>query len=220
MIFIEGKKKSIEGVLRIFDDFAAISGLTISLEKSTLYLARVSIEDRTAILPHFPFAMGQLPVRYLGLPLLTKQMSVDDYSTLLERIQYRFTSWTTRFISYAGHLQLLWSAIYSLINFWIQAYRLPSDCTKEIEKMCSAFLWSGPELNTTKSKVTWEIICSQKSEGGLGLKRLKEANKVCCLKLIWRILSSKPSLWVSWVKNYILHQNSFWAIKHTSTVDS
>lgn len=42
MVFVDGHKRSIEGVLKIFDEFAAISGLKISLEKSTLYLAGVS----------------------------------------------------------------------------------------------------------------------------------------------------------------------------------
>lgn len=36
----------------------------------------------------------------------------------------------------------------------------------------------------------WKDVCLSKNEGGLGLRSIEEANKVCCLKLIWRILSS------------------------------
>lgn len=39
MIFVDGQKKSIEGEISIFNDFAVKSGLKISLEKSTMYLA-------------------------------------------------------------------------------------------------------------------------------------------------------------------------------------
>lgn len=42
MVFIDGTKRSIEGVLRVFDEFASMSGLKINLENSTLYLAGVS----------------------------------------------------------------------------------------------------------------------------------------------------------------------------------
>lgn len=35
MVFVEGSKDSIEGVLSVFDEFAVWSGLSISLEKST-----------------------------------------------------------------------------------------------------------------------------------------------------------------------------------------
>ena len=67
---------------------------------------------------------------------------------------------------------------------------------KEIERLCSAFLWSGPELNNRKAKVSWAYICSTKQEGGLGIRSLKEANMVTCVKLIWIILTS-DSMWVN-----------------------
>ena len=70
----------------------------------------------------------------------------------------------------------------------MSAFRIPKKCIKEIDKLCSAFLWSGPALNPNKPKVCWDDVCKLKGEGGLGLKSLEEANTVCCLKLIWRIL--------------------------------
>ena len=140
-------------------------------------------------LSHFPFASGKLPVRYLDLPLLTKNMTVLHYLPLIEKIRKMIGSWTGRFLSYAGRLQLINSVISSLANFWMAAFRLPSSCLKEIERLCSAFLWSGPELNHKKAKVAWADLCIPKQEGGLGLRKLKETNNVSCLKLIWRLLS-------------------------------
>ncbi|KAG7552575.1 F-box domain [Arabidopsis thaliana x Arabidopsis arenosa] len=52
-----------------------------------------------------------------------------------------------------------------------------SACIKEIERICSAFLWSGPELNSKKAKVAWRDVCRPKDEGGLGLKSIVEAKK-------------------------------------------
>lgn len=37
MVFVDGRKRSVERVISIFDGFAEISGLRISVEKSTLY---------------------------------------------------------------------------------------------------------------------------------------------------------------------------------------
>lgn len=89
MVFTDGTKRSIEGILRVLDDFAAISGLKISLEKSTLYTAGTTQNEEEDILSTFPLASGQLPVRYLGLPLLTKRMTVQDYLPLVEKIRKR-----------------------------------------------------------------------------------------------------------------------------------
>lgn len=99
------------------------------------------------------------------------------------------------------------------------AFRLPSSCIKEIEKICSAFLWSGPDLNGKKAKVAWVDVCRLKEEGGLGVRPLKEANLVSCLKLIWRILSSN-SLWVNWVKSYLIRKGSLWLVKDNTQLGS
>lgn len=79
-------------------------------------------------------------------------------------------------------------------NFLISTFRLLSGCIKELESICTDFLLSGPALNTRKAKVAWSDICKPKQEGGLEIRHLKEANKVSCLNLIWRIVSSQPSL--------------------------
>lgn len=214
MVFADGIKRSLEGILAVFKGFEKASGLKINLEKSTLYMAGVTqqhMEDISA----FPFDSGQLPVRYLGLPLLTKRMTVGDYLPLIEKIRSRISSWTGRFLSFAGRLQLIQSVITSLANFWLAAFRLPASCLKEIEKLCSAFLWSGPSLNTKKAKIAWVDVCRPKEEGGLGIRALKEMNNVCVLKLIWRILASKNSLWVRWIQVYLIRKGSLWTVKET-----
>lgn len=213
MVFTDGTKRSIEGILTVFAEFAAISGLNISIEKFTLYIAGILESLEKELLNSLSFSSGTLPVRYLGLPLLTKRMTVTDYMPLVEKIRKRMSSWTWRFLSHAGRLQLISSVITSLANFWLSAFRLPGSCLKEIESLCSAFLWSGPDLKTTKAKVSWKDVCLPKNEGGLGLRPLKETNKVLCLKLIWRIYSSRSSLWVKWIQCYLICKGSFWSVK-------
>ncbi|XP_048604784.1 uncharacterized protein LOC125582236 [Brassica napus] len=177
-----------------------MTGLKISLEKSTLFLAGVSAQKQEEILSHFPFATGKLPVRYLGLPLLTKNMTVLDYLPLIEKIRKRIGSWTGRFLSYAGCLQLIQSVITSLANFWMAAFKLPSSCLKEIERLCSAFLWLGPGLNNKKAKVSWSEVSRTKQEGGLGLRKLKDVNLIYLIR--------KGSLWT--VKENIQSGSWMW----------
>lgn len=215
MVFVEGTKESIEGVIAVFDEFVIWSGLRISLEKSTIYMAGIPDHTQRLILTNFPFAKGDLPVRYLGLPLMTKAMSKQDYLPLTEKIRSRISTWTSRFLSYAGRRQLIRSEIMSIMNFWASAYRLPGQCIKEIEQLCSAFLWSGPELKTTGVKFAWKVVCTSKEEGGLGLQSLKEVNKVNGLKLIWRMLS-RDSLWGQWIKMNLIKKKSFWELSAKS----
>ena len=216
LVFSDGTKRSIENVLKIFEDFAAMSGLKISLEKSTLYTAGLSEAQEGDILTCFPFASGKLPVRYMGLPLLTRRMTINDYMSLVEKIRKRMSSWTGRFLSYGGRLQLISSVITSMANFWMSAFRIPGSCLKKIESLCSAFLWYGPELKTSKAKVSWKDVCLPKLEGGLGIRPLKEINIVLGLKLVWRLFYSRSSFWVKWIYCYQIKKGSFWSAKNTA----
>ena len=79
MVFVEGSKAFIERALAVFYEFAVLSGLKISIEKSIIYMAGVSDEERSRILLNLTLAEGTLPVRYLGLPLMTQVMRKQDY---------------------------------------------------------------------------------------------------------------------------------------------
>lgn len=148
MVFVEGSKQSVQGALSVFDEFEKWSGLSISVEKSTIYMAGIPEVEKRSILKNFKFAVGELPVRYLGLPLLTQVMKKQDYAPLLEKLRGNISSWTCRFLSYAGRLQLISSVLTSIVNFWASVFRLPCSCIKEIEQICSAFLWTGPSLKS------------------------------------------------------------------------
>lgn len=149
MVFTDGRVRSVESIVDVFNYFGKVSGLKISMEKY--------------------FASGKLPVRYLGLSLLSKRMGKSDYNVLIEKIRNRISLWTNRFISMAGRLQLIKSVLLSIVNFWMAGFLLPGECIKEINSICSAFLWSGPVLSSRKAKISWEIVTREKSEGGLGL---------------------------------------------------
>lgn len=168
------------------------------MEKSTIYYADMTDENRQELIISFQFASGTLPVYYLGLPLLTRQMRKEDYQVLIEKIKMRISLWTNRFLSMVGRLQLIKSVL-SIVNFCMTGFTLSGQCIKEINSLCSAFLWSGPSYNVKKAKVSWDVVCLPKKEGGLGLRSLKAMNKVLTLNLLWRLTSSQPSLWAKWI---------------------
>lgn len=52
------------------------------------------------------------------------------------------------------------------------------------------------------------------------MRNLTEANKVYCLKLIWRLLLTISSLWVKWIWKYLIRKGSFWSVKESSLLGS
>lgn len=210
LVFFDGSETSLEGILGILDEFKQGSGLGINRQKTSLHIDGGNFHNIRELANRFGVSQGSLPVRYLGLPLTTQKMRKQDYQPLIDRILQRFSSWTARHLSFAGRLQLLKSVIYSTINFWASVFILPKQCMNKLEQMCNAFLWRGAPNSARGAKISWEIVCSAKESGGLGLKRLTSWNTVLGLKLIWLLFSAAGSLWVSWIRINILGPRIFW----------
>ncbi|XP_013588946.1 PREDICTED: uncharacterized protein LOC106297207 [Brassica oleracea var. oleracea] len=81
--------------------------------------------------------------------------------------------------------------------------------------MCSAFLWSGSPNITSRAKIAWEEVCCPREEGCLRIRRVKDVSTMFMLKLIWRLFSNTASLWVSWVRRYLLRDAVLWDVKDT-----
>ncbi|KAE8658684.1 hypothetical protein F3Y22_tig00116970pilonHSYRG00037 [Hibiscus syriacus] len=71
------------------------------------------------------FKVGQLPVRYLGVPLVTRRLTKKDYAPLVEKVASRVEGWSSRFLSYAGRLQLIQSLLYSIQAYSRRHFVLP-----------------------------------------------------------------------------------------------
>ncbi|GKD87636.1 hypothetical protein Tco_1358790, partial [Tanacetum coccineum] len=61
------------------------------------------------------------------------------------------------------------------------------------------FLWCQGSISRGKAKVSWEVVCLPKQEGGLGVCRLDHFNKALMVSRVWKLLSLKESLWVKWI---------------------
>ena len=85
------------------------------------------------------FKLGILPVRYLGVPLVTRRLSARDCEPLVEKITARITSWSAKLLSYAGRLQLIKSVLFSLQNYWWRNFILPKGVMIKVNKLCAGF---------------------------------------------------------------------------------
>lgn len=155
-----------------------------------------------------------LPVRYLGIPLCTKKLTLLHYAPLLQSIKTKLHSWTARSLSFAGRLQLLSTVIAGITNFWSCAFILPKACLDEIDSLCSCFLWKGKTDAPNTAKVSWEKVTTPKNEGGLGLRKLALWNMASVLKLIWFLFFKPQSIWSHWYLTEVLegNLNNFWVI--------
>ncbi|KAL1222313.1 putative ribonuclease H protein [Cardamine amara subsp. amara] len=212
MIFFDGKEASLAGISKTLQDFQELSGLGINRNKTMLFHAGLNPQESRSIL-NLGFLIGSMPIRYLGLPLLHRRLRRSDYSPLIDKISSRMHHWTVKSLSFAGRLQLITSVVYILVNFWLSAFALPKGCLKEIQSMCTRFLWAGDLEKKAAAKVAWKDLCLPKSEGGMGLRDFVIWNKVLNLRLLWLLISGTGSLWVAWNREHMLKRTSIWAVE-------
>ncbi|XP_060181944.1 uncharacterized protein LOC132611538 [Lycium barbarum] len=75
---------SIQLMLQAFTHFSQVSGLHANLEKSSIYLAGVSQMFKDQIINDMEFVVGEIPFRYLGVPLSSKKLSIQQCMPLAQ----------------------------------------------------------------------------------------------------------------------------------------
>ena len=128
LIFMKGNKDSIEGVQKILNVFYTYSGLQLNCDKSEFYCSGVSRDTMNEMQLSTGFKCGSLPVRYLGVPLVTRRLSFKDCYPLFDKMKVRINCWSARLISYARRLQLIKTVLYSIQNFWCHHFFCLKEC--------------------------------------------------------------------------------------------
>ncbi|KAL2232170.1 UNVERIFIED_CONTAM: Ubiquitin domain-containing protein DSK2 [Sesamum indicum] len=169
--------------LMLFSQFKDASDLTVNTSKLSIFTAGIQNEELDGILAHTEFARGEMPVRYLDIPLAAQRLLVTNYSPLVDQIANCISKWTGKSLSYAGRLELIRLVIQGVENF----------------------LW-----NSRKAPVAWEEICHPKEEGGLGIRHIQSWNVALLARVLWNIHRKADTLCVQWVNGVYLRGASIW----------
>lgn len=212
-LFSHGDPWSVQILRDSLDEFGEASGLWPNESKSSMFFCNVPRDSRVIIKGIMKFEVGLLPVKYLGVPLISTRLWHADCVSLIDQVKSRIQSWQNRWLSFAGRLQLAVSVLSSMQVYWASVFILPVSVSKEIEKLIRNFIWSGVELVHGKAKVAWRDVCRPKQEGGLGIRPLTAWNKALMAFHIWSVVTNRQSLWVRWIHTYRLRGRSIWQIK-------
>ncbi|KAE8696229.1 Zinc finger family protein, putative isoform 1 [Hibiscus syriacus] len=126
--------------------------------------------------------LPKLPVRYLGVPLVTCKLTSKDCSTLLVKIKDKIDKWSSRKLSYGGRLQLVKYVLFTLFGYWSRQLILPKGVIRDVEKLCMRFFWRGSDTPARGARASWNQS----------------------------ILAGEGSLWIAWIKSYCFKSADYW----------
>ena len=168
MIFSHADIASVKIIREILNNFSSLSGLEINHNKSQVFVSGVVVALRTDIINCLAFRLGSLPVKYLGVPLISSRLTHQHCLPLIERIISRIKLWTSTSLTYAGRLQLIKSTLFSIQVYWSSIFIIPASTGRKIESSLASFLWKGTSLTHSGAKVAWASLCYPRNEGGWG----------------------------------------------------
>ncbi|KAL2224047.1 UNVERIFIED_CONTAM: hypothetical protein Sindi_3027500 [Sesamum indicum] len=203
--------------IRVFkeglDWFAELSGLRLNVQKSHLIISRSAQNLKDQMLDILGFQEGHLPMRYLGLPLISSRLTISDCQPLISKIDARINGWEGISLSYAGRVQIIKSVLSALSLYWASAFILPKKVISEIEKRLRTFLWKGT-TSSGYAKVAWKDVCRPMDEGGLGFKDISTLNRALMSKKLCDVIQcDRTSIWVQWLYQDRLRERSIWTIR-------
>lgn len=122
IVFTRGDSKSIHLAVNTMHDFAESTSLNVKPLKCHAYFGNVESEVKREILRATNFKEGILPFRYLGIPLNSGKITINNCLPLVDLIVRRIRHWSSGLLSMAERIQLVKSVLFAVIFFGYNAF--------------------------------------------------------------------------------------------------
>ncbi|GJZ49170.1 putative gag-pol polyprotein, partial [Tanacetum coccineum] len=112
-LFARGHPNSVWVIIDALEEFKNVSGLVPSIPKSTTFFCNVLNALKASILCSMSFAKGTLPVKYLGVPLISSRLLYYDCKVLVEKLEKQLMRgflWCQRDMK-KGKAKVAWEAV-------------------------------------------------------------------------------------------------------------
>ncbi|RVW52460.1 putative ribonuclease H protein [Vitis vinifera] len=148
----------------------AASGLRINLAKNEIILVG-EVEEIHELAVELGCRVGSLPFQYLGLPLVVPNRATSMWDRVEERVRRRLALWKRQYISKGGRITLIKSSLASMPIYQMSIFRMPKSVAKRVEKVQKTS-YGGGHLEGKIHLVKWNVVCTKKNKGGLGLRKI------------------------------------------------
>lgn len=156
--------------------------------------------------------------KYLGLPEHFGRRKRDLFTSIVDKIKQKGSSWSNRFFSKAGKMTMIKSVLSPIPSHSMQCFKLPVSLCKRIQSAVTRFWWDDTEGQHKMAWVSWDKMTQPKAIGGLGFRDFQAFNDAFLGKLSWR-LHNNPELLMSRVLlGKYCHSESFMEVTEKSAV--
>lgn len=228
LLFTRATCKTARNFLMCLNLYHSISGQKPNLNKSAVYFPSWCNKNLSRLITCIlGIKQGSFPFNYLGIPISPNRILISQLNHLANKVHRSISSWNHASISATGKVVLLNSSIFSLPNYFLSVMHLPDSILDQISKLSRSFLWGNGNSGRGFHTIGWTVTTLKKSEGGLGLRNLRNVKHSLMAKNIFSILNSNNKIWVDVFKhkylnwspwNIVSTRHSSWFFKSISRI--
>jgi hypothetical protein len=217
VIMIDGSDNSITNLKILLYCFEWLSGLKINYHKSEVILFGFNQEDKERKANMLNCRLGELPIKYLGIPISNTVLGMGAFQGVLNKMIKRLDPWKGKHMTSGGRLILTNSCLSSLPMYVMGFYSLPKGLHCKMDTIRSSFFWRGADDVFKYHMAKWISICKPKIHGGLGIINTEIMNQCLLTKWIWKIEAGSTDLWCRLVKAKYMHSGNFFCSDQKGT---
>ncbi|XP_060183463.1 uncharacterized protein LOC132613456 [Lycium barbarum] len=202
LIYInQAEGESLKRIMKILQEYEAISGQLINKGKSAFYMHdKISGALSQQVEQITGFKRDQFPLTYLGCPIFHLRRKKGYYNDLIKKVKNKLQNWKGKLLSFGGKAVLINSVLQSIPIYMLSTVVPTKYTINELHKIFARFYWSTKEEGKSRHWSFWDKICLPKEEGGLGFRSLNDVSMALFAKLWWKFRTSN-TLWSAFMWN-------------------
>ncbi|KAG8374862.1 hypothetical protein BUALT_Bualt10G0039700 [Buddleja alternifolia] len=200
-----------KAVVNCLDMFERWSGLSVNKKKSSIHFSH-NVPPFTKLYIKDILDMNECDhkSKHFGLPFCKHARKSECFNDLIDCIGKTLSGWKAKHLSFAGRLVVLKSIAQALPIYHMSSFLMPKSICLKIDSLMRRFWWGHKEGSRGFNPVCWELVCSPKSVGGLGLRKMEHINQALVSKLAWNVAANPPKIWVQILSaKYLTNSNLF-----------
>jgi hypothetical protein len=143
ILFMKHDLEKAQNLKLILSAFELLSGLKINFHKSELFCFGEAQDEVNAYAELFGCGQGQFPMRYLGIPIHYRRLTLVEWKSLRRDYKKRLSSWKSKLLSLGGRLVLINSILTNMVLHMISFFLLPRGILQKLDYYRSRFFWQG-----------------------------------------------------------------------------
>ncbi|CAM8982876.1 unnamed protein product [Rhodiola kirilowii] len=197
LLLFKANESTAGTLVSLLKSYETVSGQVINYNKSELVLSpNVSQVLKNSFRDQLSVPINNHHAKYLGLPLTLQRKLTLNFSGVMDKIWKKTESWSSKNLSSGGKEILIKAVLQALPQFAMNCFILPEQIIKKMHSSIRNFWWSHSSSKKPMHWIKSQILCQDRSMGGLGFKDLNCINMAFLAKQAWRIYT-QPDLLVS-----------------------